>query len=114
MQRSALVVGAGVSGLTTALCLTRRGFRVTLVAEQVSPGITSNVAGALWEWPPAVCGRHHDEVLLEPSKAWSLTSYERFRQLAKAPACTGVFLRPANFYFRKPVADNPEANSQAF
>lgn len=58
-----LVVGAGVSGLTTALCLARRGFHVTVVADQVSPDITSNVAGALWEWPPAVCGRHHDEVL---------------------------------------------------
>jgi D-amino-acid oxidase len=77
------------------------------VADQVSPGITSNVAGALWEWPPAVCGRHHDEVLLAPSKAWSLTSYERFRELAGAPVRTGVFLRPANFYFREPVEDNP-------
>ncbi len=102
-----LVVGAGVSGLTTALCLARRGFHVTVVADQVSPDITSNVAGALWEWPPAVCGRHHDEVLLAPSKAWSLTSYERFRELADAPAATGVFLRPANFYFRQPVNTNP-------
>ena len=105
-SRSVLVVGAGVSGLTTALCLARGGFRVTIVADQVSPGITSNVAGALWEWPPAVCGRHHDEVLLEPSKAWSLTSYEQFRKLAEAPADTGVFLRPANFYFREPVENN--------
>jgi D-amino-acid oxidase len=70
-NRNVLVVGAGVSGLTTALCLARRGFQVTVVADQVSPGITSNVAGALWEWPPAVCGRHHDEVLLAPSKAWT-------------------------------------------
>ncbi|HEV7831294.1 MAG TPA: FAD-dependent oxidoreductase [Pseudonocardiaceae bacterium] len=107
MHRSALVVGAGVSGLTTALCLARRGFRVTIVADQLSPGITSNVAGALWEWPPAVCGRHHDEVLLAPSKAWSLTSYQRFRQLATVPDRTGVFLRPAYFYFREPVEDNP-------
>jgi D-amino-acid oxidase len=107
VNRSVLVVGAGVSGLTTALCLARRGFRVTIVADQVSPGITSNVAGALWEWPPAVCGRHHDDVLLEPSKAWSLTSYERFRELADAPGRTGVFLRPANFYFRQPVHDVP-------
>jgi D-amino-acid oxidase len=106
-RRSVLVVGAGVSGLTTALCLARRGFRVTVVAEQVSPRITSNVAGALWEWPPAVCGRYHDEVLLAPSKAWSLTSYERFCELAEAPARTGVFLRPANFYFRESVEDNP-------
>lgn len=106
-SRSALVVGAGVSGLTTALCLARRGFHVTIVADQVSPGITSNVAAALWEWPPAVCGRHHDDVLLAPSKAWSLSSYQRFRELAELPHRTGVFLRPANFYFRHPVADDP-------
>jgi len=106
-SRNVLVVGAGVSGLTTALCLARRGFHVTIVADQVSPGITSNVAGALWEWPPAVCGRHHDDVLLAPSKGWSLTSYQRFRQLAETPHRTGVFLRPANFYFRRPVEDDP-------
>lgn len=106
-SRSALVVGAGVSGLTTALCLARRGLQITIVADQVSPGITSNVAGALWEWPPAVCGRHHDDVLLAPSKAWSLTSYQRFQELVEVPNRTGVFLRPANFYFRRPVEDDP-------
>jgi D-amino-acid oxidase len=105
-SRRALVVGAGVSGLTTALCLARRGFHITIVADEVSPGITSNVAGALWEWPPAVCGRHHDDVLLAPSKTWSLTSYQRFRQLAEVPSRTGVFLRPANFYFRRPIEDD--------
>jgi D-amino-acid oxidase len=44
---------------------------------------------------------------LAPSKAWSLTSYQRFRQLATVPDRTGVFLRPAYFYFREPVEDNP-------
>jgi D-amino-acid oxidase len=106
-SRSALVVGAGVSGLTTALCLARRGLRITIVADQVSPGITSNVAGALWEWPPAVCGRHHDDVLLAPSKAWSLASYQRFQELAEVPDRTGVFFRPANFYFRRPIEHDP-------
>jgi D-amino-acid oxidase len=106
-SRNVVVVGAGVIGLTTALCLARRGFHITIVADQVSPGVTSNVAGALWEWPPAVCGRHHDDVLLAPSKAWSRTSYKRFCALAEVPARTGVFLRPANFYFRQPVDDDP-------
>lgn len=106
-NRSVLVVGAGVSGLTTALCLARRGLRITIVADQVSPGITSNVAGALWEWPPAVCGRHHDDVLLAPSKGWSLTSYQRFQELAEFPDRTGVFFRPANFYFRRPIEHDP-------
>jgi len=29
--KSVLVIGAGVSGLTSALCLARKGFRVTVV-----------------------------------------------------------------------------------
>lgn len=101
-----LVIGAGVSGLTSALCLARQGYRVTIVADRMSPEITSNVAGALWEWPPAVCGRHHDEALLSPSRTWSATSYHRFRELARTPAQTGVYLRPANFYFPAPVEND--------
>ena len=55
-----LVIGAGVTGLTTSLCLRGRGFDVTIVAEKFAPDIVSVVAGALWEWPPAVCGHHVD------------------------------------------------------
>ena len=42
-------------------------YKVTVVAKEftspVASGkcITSEIAGALWEWPPAVCGRHTDE-----------------------------------------------------
>jgi glycine/D-amino acid oxidase-like deaminating enzyme len=100
-----LVIGAGVVGLTTALCLQRRGFRPIVVAEQFAPGITSNVAGALWEWPPSVCGRHHDETQLERAKAWSMTSYAQFERLAAHPE-SGVTLRTAVSYFKKPVVDD--------
>ena len=55
-----VVIGAGVIGLTAALCLRRRGFEVVVVADRFAPNITSVVAGALWEWPPAVCGHHRD------------------------------------------------------
>lgn len=102
----ALVVGAGVSGLTTALCLRRSGFDVTVVADKFAPDIVSVVAGALWEWPPAVCGHHQDERSLERSKAWCMTSYDIFFELAER-AETGVFVRPAVFYFREPVEEHP-------
>lgn len=97
-----LVVGAGVNGLTTALCLRRKGFEVTIVAEKFAPHITSVVAGALWEWPPAVCGHHQDQVSLTRAKGWSKTSYSIFAELAQNPA-TGVHLRTATFYFRHPI-----------
>ncbi|MHA7277998.1 FAD-dependent oxidoreductase [Arthrobacter sp. Hz1] len=105
--RRALVIGAGVIGLTTALSLRKEGWNVTVVAESFAPEVTSTAAGAVWEWPPSVCGRHHDEILLEKSKAWAMASYEQFRELAKRPQETGVFIRPAVFYFRYPIASRP-------
>ncbi len=37
---------------------------------------------------------------------WSATSYETFTELADH-ASTGVFLRPATFYFKHPIDDDP-------
>ena len=97
-----LVLGAGVSGLTVALCLRQRGFGVTVLAENFAPRVTSVVAGALWEWPPAVCGYHQDQQSLLRSKTWSLDSYRKFAELAQDSA-TGVYMRTATFYFKLPV-----------
>ncbi|KAL4249980.1 hypothetical protein AB1N83_013864, partial [Pleurotus pulmonarius] len=55
-----LVVGGGVTGLTTTWALLDAGYDVTVVSEKwasLSDRITSQIAGALWEWPPAVCGK---------------------------------------------------------
>jgi D-amino-acid oxidase len=106
----ALVVGAGVTGLTTALCLRRSGFDVIVVAERFAPDIVSVVAGALWEWPPAVCGHHVDETSLARSKDWCRASYRIFTELAARPglgAEIGVFIRPVVFYFKTPVRERP-------
>jgi D-amino-acid oxidase len=100
-----LVIGAGVSGLTTALCLRQRGFPVTVIADRFAPRVTSVVAGALWEWPPAVCGHHQDHLSLARSKTWCETSYAVFSDLA-ADRETGVLLRPATFYFRRPIEED--------
>jgi D-amino-acid oxidase len=96
-----LVVGAGVSGLTSALSLARAGIEVEVVAEKFQSDLVSVVAGALWEWPPAVCGYHRDQTSLARSKEWAMQSYEIFSDLARDPA-TGVYMRRANFYFTKP------------
>ena len=103
-----LVIGAGISGLTTALCLRQKGFQVTVIAEKFAPHIVSVVAGALWEWPPAVCGYHQDQLSLARSKQWCTVSYEKFFELAIEEE-TGVFIRPANFYFRYEVEISPKA-----
>lgn len=100
-----VVIGAGVSGLTSARCLIDRGYRVTLIAERFAPYVTSSVAGALWEWPPAICGHHRDQESLRRSKQWCLDSYERFEHLAHDRS-TGVFMRQANFYLRHDIDDD--------
>src|SRR5580693_696976 len=97
-----LIIGAGVVGLTAALCLRKQGAHVTVIADRFSPDLTSVVAGALWEWPPAVCGFHQNQESLERSKTWSVESYKIFAELANLGATgpkTGVYLRPAVFYF---------------
>jgi D-amino-acid oxidase len=101
-----LVVGAGVSGLTTAFCLRRVGFTVTIVAEKFAPNITSVVAGALWEWPPAVCGQPQDQISLARSKKWCKTSYDIFSELATNVE-TGVFMRTVTSYLRCPLEKDP-------
>jgi D-amino-acid oxidase len=104
--RGVVVIGAGVSGLTSALVLRRHGFAVTVVADAFAPRVTSVVAGALWEWPPAVCGRHENEGSIARAKAWCELSYATFADLAR-DRTPGVYLRPATFYFRQRVADDP-------
>lgn len=98
-----LVIGAGVVGLTTAFCLLKSGFPVTILADKFSPETTSNVAGALWEWPPAVCGHHRDPLSLERSKQWCMVSYDFLARLAQQPA-TGVHFLNSVFFFRHPVS----------
>lgn len=101
----AVVVGAGVSGLTTALVLARRGWRVSVVADRFGAGTVTTVAGAVWELPPSVCGRHHSQAVLTRSADWAMVSYHRFAQLVADPHA-GVSLRPAVFYFRHRVTDH--------
>ena len=75
------MVGAGVSGLTTAVCLAEAGLRVTILAAAPPAETTSSVAGAIW-------GPH----LVEDSPRtarWGLQTLAQLREFAADPA-TGV------------------------
>ena len=102
------MIGAGVSGLTTARCLQQRGFAVTVIADRFQSATTSVVAGALWEWPPAVCGYYElqPEESLRAEQRWCVESYNCFKVLAQQPT-TGVSLRPVIFYLETPAEENP-------
>lgn len=43
-----IVIGCGVSGLSCGIRLLQRGFTVTIVARDLPPATTSNVAAAIW------------------------------------------------------------------
>ncbi|KAF8641335.1 hypothetical protein AX16_010033 [Volvariella volvacea WC 439] len=107
-----LVVGGGVTGLTTAWALLDAGYSVTVISERwANPvnRITSQIAGALWEWPPAVCGKHTNIISLTNSKRWCMTSYRAFSRLMKfLPAEDhGVRMRMANFFFKEQIERLP-------
>ncbi|KAI0834291.1 FAD dependent oxidoreductase [Hypoxylon sp. FL0890] len=112
-----LVVGGGVTGLISAWVLLDRGYHVTIVSSAWASDeqrLTSQIAGALWEFPPAVCGQHTDKISLAHSKHWSMTAYHIWDGIASIPAlseASGVRMMPSDFFFPEPVeSDKAQVN----
>lgn len=82
----AVVVGAGVSGLTTAACLTEAGWAVQVWSAEPPSSTTSVVAGAMW-------GPSFQEPMAK-TMSWTNQSLEDFVALAHDPA-TGVRMAQA-------------------
>jgi D-amino-acid oxidase len=76
-----LVIGAGVTGLTTGICLAEAGLGVTIRTDALPGQTTSVTAGALWGLPLA---GPPDRAL-----AWGRTGLETLSKLAAEPG-TGV------------------------
>ncbi|KAF8902171.1 FAD dependent oxidoreductase [Mucidula mucida] len=115
-KKRILVVGGGVTGFTTAWALLDAGYDVTIIAERWADPknrITSQIAGALWEFPPAVCGKHTDVISLHNSKRWCMTAYRAFDKLQEIMPRDdyldhGVQMRMANFFFDQKMEDMPD------
>ena len=91
----ALVIGAGISGLTTAVCLAEAGLRVKIWAAEPPQRTTSFAAGAMW-----------GPYLVEPLdrvRVWSAQTLDVLRKVATDPQ-TGVRLASGVEASRKPVA----------
>ncbi|EMD32956.1 hypothetical protein CERSUDRAFT_98964 [Gelatoporia subvermispora B] len=108
-----LVIGAGVIGLTTAWTLLDRGYKVTIVTaacQSSQERLVSQISGALWEYPPAVCG--HDGARTSPhlAEAWSMVSYHAFARLAREPVSEsfGVEMRTVTFLFTDKVLEDKD------
>ncbi len=76
-----LVIGAGVSGLTTAICLAEAGYAVTVAAADPPQRTTSAAAGAIW-------GPHLVGMDARVGR-WGSLTMARLREMARDPA-TGV------------------------
>jgi D-amino-acid oxidase len=109
-----LVIGGGVTGLVTTWVLLDRGYRVSIVSKEWASytkeqRLTSQIAGALWEYPPAVCGQHTDKISLTKSKRWCMVSYRVWETIAANPdlaAASGVRMRSSAFFFPNDIEEN--------
>ncbi|HXW86772.1 MAG TPA: FAD-dependent oxidoreductase [Streptosporangiaceae bacterium] len=77
-----LVIGAGVIGLTTAICLAEAGVRVTVAAAEAPRQTTSVAAGALWG--PHLVGRDYRIA------RWAAVTRDRLAELAAPPIGTNA------------------------
>lgn len=110
-SKHVLVIGGGVTGLVTSWTLLDQGYKVTVIAKEWASyteqqRLTSQIAGALWEYPPAVCGSHTDAISLFNSKRWCMVSYHIYDEIASDPvlsALSGVRLKPSGFFFPQPI-----------
>ncbi|KAI9697633.1 MAG: hypothetical protein M1836_004583 [Candelina mexicana] len=115
-----LIVGGGVTGLVTAWVLLDQGYRVTVLAKEwasfgTRQRLTSQIAGALWEFPPAVCGQHTDAISLQHSKRWCITAYHIWDAIAASKTLaedSGVRMKGADFFFPVPIEEDPEQMSK--
>lgn len=104
VDRRAVVLGGGVMGLTTAALLLERGWQVTLIARELPPHTTSDIAGGLWA-PTGVfqSGEESTAFRTQLDEALRL-SYQAFvAQLGKGQ---GVSWRE-NYYFNAYGTPNP-------
>lgn len=96
MTTEVIVVGCGVIGLTSAICLQERGFAVTIIARDLPPNLTSAAAGAYW---------YGGELAYHTNRhRWSLRSLERYLKLAQVKD-SGVSLFWMREYFTSPMPD---------
>ena len=95
------VVGAGVSGLSTAIRLLESGHEVEIISDKFSPETVSDVAAAIW-YP----------FLVKPADradTWGIVTYDVLEGLCTEAPEAGVTMRDGREYLRD-VVDLPPWN----
>lgn len=96
-----MVVGCGISGLSSGLLLAKAGFEVNIISKTLPPNTTSNKAAAFWS-PYYVSGNRIAD--------WAKESYFEFERLSRVPE-SGVSMTKLHRFRKKnsKEADNWEA-----
>ncbi len=87
-----LVIGCGVSGLTSGLRLLEAGYSVTIWAKELPPHTTSNIAAAIW-FP-------YKAYPVDRVTGWGKIAFETFKSLQGVEG-SGIFM--ANVFEFKPA-----------
>jgi D-amino-acid oxidase len=77
MKQRVGIIGAGVSGLTSAVVFAERGYDVSIFAEEIGQQTTSAAAGAIW-FP-------YDAEPLDKVIPWALETYKVLVDLSREP-----------------------------
>src|ERR1044072_2421576 len=96
MSKKIAVIGAGISGMSSAYLLKNKGHDVTIYAKAFSPNITSNRAAAFW-FPYQI---RNDKRGIE----WSKKSYAFYEKLS-ANASTGISMKQLIKVLREGVVE---------
>jgi D-amino-acid oxidase len=89
--KDVLILGAGVSGLSTGILLLQKGYVVTIWAKELPPNTTSNKAAAVWY--PYLCYPR------EKAIPWARTTFELLQNEFVNKPETGVILRTVTEMF---------------
>lgn len=90
----AIVLGAGVSGLSTGVLLLKNGYKVTIWAKDLPPNTTSNKAAAVWY--PYLCFPRDKAI------PWAKTTFEFLQKEFINEPATGCIFRTMTEMFDKP------------
>ncbi|KAF7502740.1 hypothetical protein GJ744_005201 [Endocarpon pusillum] len=102
-----LVIGGGVTGLVPAWLLLDKGYHVTIISKEwasytKSQRLTSQIAGALWEFPPGGCGPQPVQGSVRHCQDWAMESYGVYCAIAADPqlaANMGLRMRSLGMLF---------------
>jgi D-amino-acid oxidase len=92
-----LVLGTGVSGLSTAILLLKEGYSVTIWAKDLPPNTTSNKAAAVWY--PYLCFPRDKAI------PWARTTFEYIQKEIMPDPKSGCIMRTVTKMFNKPQPD---------